>query len=236
MRVTLKYFPFAGAAEKVRLALWLGGIKFNDVRVPFAEWPALKETTPYGQIPVMSIDDGPYIAQSNAMLQYVGSLAPQLCPSDKFIRVQELIGLVEDFERAWRPCVGLALEPEAHGYGITPATAAFTKGSPELAETVKALRGAFLENEMPKYCRFFADKIAASGGPFLCGATPTLADCCLAPVLERYTLGFVDHVPSDTLEAYPAMTAYLAAFKALPQIQAYEADKAAKAEAKSVID
>jgi glutathione S-transferase len=226
MRIALKYFPFAGAAEKVRLALWLGGIAFSDVRVPFNEWPALKPQTPYGQIPVMSIDDGPYVAQSNAMLQYVGTLAPELCPTDKFLEVQESIGLVEDFERAWRPCVSLALEPEVMGYGITPATSAFTKGSDELGETIKALREAFLASEMPKYCGFFADKISASGGPFLCGDQPTLADCCLVPVLERYTLGFVDHVPKDTLEVYPAMTSYLAAFKALPQVKAYEKSKA----------
>ena len=44
--ITLKYFPISGAAEKVRLALWLGGVEFDDVRVPPAEWPELKCHTP----------------------------------------------------------------------------------------------------------------------------------------------------------------------------------------------
>ena len=82
--ITLKYFSIPGAAEKVRLALWLGGVEFDDVRVPPAEWPDLKCHTPYGQLPVMSINGGPYITQSNAMLQYVGTLAPKLCPVDFF--------------------------------------------------------------------------------------------------------------------------------------------------------
>ena len=56
-----------GAAKRVRLAFWLGEIDFEDVRVPQVEWAALKGQTPFGQLPVMSIDGGPYIAQSNAM-------------------------------------------------------------------------------------------------------------------------------------------------------------------------
>jgi hypothetical protein len=67
--------------------------------------------------------------------------------------------------------------------------------------------------------------IKNSGGPFLCGAEPTLADCCLAPALERYTLGYIDHVPKEALDAYPAIKLYLQAFKALPQVLAYEQSK-----------
>ena len=223
--IVLKYFPIMGAAERVRLALWLGGIAFDDVRVPHADWAELKGQTPFGQLPVMSIDGGPYIAQSNAMLQYAGALAPKLCPADQFLEVQEAIGLVDDFERSWRPCVGLALEPEMSGYGIASATASFIKGSPELLETIKALREAFLAHEMPRYCGFFSTMIEETGGPFLCGVEPTLADCCLVPVLERYTLGFIDHVPKDALDAYPVMARYLDVFKDLPQVRAYEQSK-----------
>ena len=220
--IVLTYFAIPGAAERVRLALWLGGIKFEDVRIPFAKWPEFKSLTPYGQLPVISVNKSALIAQSNAMLQYVGTLVPSLCPADQFLQVQEAIGLIDDFERAWRPSVSMALEPEKLGYGITEATASFIKGSPELNDTIKSLREAFLDNEMPKYCGFFAKMTENNGGPFLCGSKPTLADCCLVPVLERYTLGFVDHIPMKTLDTYPAMTKYLAAFKALPQIQAYE--------------
>ena len=59
----------------------------------------------------------------------------------------------------------------------------------------------------------------------LCGGEPTLADCCLAPALERYTLGYIDHVPKEALDAYPAMKLHLEAFKALPQVIAYEQSK-----------
>ena len=85
--IVLKYFPIMGAAERVRLALWLGGIVFDDVRVPHADWAELKGQTPFGQLPVMSTDGGPYIAQSKAMLQYAGALALKLCPADLFLKV-----------------------------------------------------------------------------------------------------------------------------------------------------
>ena len=123
------------------------------------------------------------------------------------------------------PEIGIALEPEKLGYGITPATSWLVKDRPELSETIKALREAFLLNELPKYCVFFSGLIENSGGPFLCGAEPTLADCCLAPALERYTLGYIDHVPKEALDAYPEMKFYLEAFKALPQVVAYKQSK-----------
>ena len=71
----------------MRFALWLGGIAFDDVCVLHADWAEPKGQTPFGQLPVMSIDGGPYIAQSNAMLQYAGALAPKLCPADQFLEV-----------------------------------------------------------------------------------------------------------------------------------------------------
>ena len=92
-------------------------------------------------------------------------------------------------------------------------------------ETIKALRDAFLLSELPKYCGFFSEMIKNSEGPFLCGAEPTLADCCLTPALERYTLGYIDHVPKDAIDAYPEMKLYLKSFKALPQVLAYEQSK-----------
>eukprot|EP01046_Picozoa_sp_COSAG06_P102267 COSAG06_NODE_48432_length_332_cov_0.665236_1_plen_52_part_10 len=41
----LSYFNIQGAAEKVRLAFVLGRIPFEDHRVPFPEWTALKPQT-----------------------------------------------------------------------------------------------------------------------------------------------------------------------------------------------
>jgi hypothetical protein len=45
----LTCFDFAGSrGEECRIALHLAGIDFDDVRVKSADWPALKESMPFG--------------------------------------------------------------------------------------------------------------------------------------------------------------------------------------------
>lgn len=73
-RIKLSYFNIEGRAEKVRLALILQGINFEDDRISFNDWPKIKPTTKFGQVPIMFIDDREPISQSNAMLHYVGRL------------------------------------------------------------------------------------------------------------------------------------------------------------------
>ena len=55
--------------QKVRLAFKIGGVEFEDVRVNFPDWAALKPKTPFGQLPFMNIDDAEPVAQSGAMLR-----------------------------------------------------------------------------------------------------------------------------------------------------------------------
>jgi glutathione S-transferase len=77
----LTYFDFhGGRGEPARLALSMGGIAFEDDRVPFADWERRKEGTPFGALPVLEVD-GQVVAQSNTINRYVGKLA-DLYPSD----------------------------------------------------------------------------------------------------------------------------------------------------------
>ncbi|KAJ1620329.1 hypothetical protein T492DRAFT_602505, partial [Pavlovales sp. CCMP2436] len=69
------YFDIMGVAEKVRLTCVVGGLKFEDKRVKFDDWPALNMTTKFGQLPLLSVD-GEVFAQSNAMITYVGAGSP----------------------------------------------------------------------------------------------------------------------------------------------------------------
>ena len=73
--IELKYFDFAGAAEKVRFTLLMGGVPFKDTRVNFADWGKMKETTKFGQLPLMYLngEEKPY-AQSGAMLRFAGAI------------------------------------------------------------------------------------------------------------------------------------------------------------------
>ncbi|CAI5441900.1 unnamed protein product [Caenorhabditis angaria] len=68
----LTYFDGRGFAEASRQVFKLAGIEFEDVRLPIAspEWEALKPSTPFGQLPVLSVD-GFEIPQSAAILRYL---------------------------------------------------------------------------------------------------------------------------------------------------------------------
>lgn len=73
-QVTLHYFDGRARAELARLILVAGGIKFNDHRISFDEWPKLKPSTPTGQLPYLQVDDT-QIPQSIALSRYVAKLA-----------------------------------------------------------------------------------------------------------------------------------------------------------------
>jgi glutathione S-transferase len=214
--IKLTYFDIQGVAEKVRLALVLGGIPFADVRVPFDQWIAIKPTTPYGQLPTLSIDGAEPIAQSEAMLRYAGQLATEngvpLYPADKLLAIEEARGLVSDLEREWRVPGGIGLQDPARFGHPTDI-----KGTPEHSAIIQAVREKFLAEELPKFMNFLSKRLSGSG--YLCGDAPTIADCALIPVLNRLTSGDVEFVPDDCLEPYPHVTQYVQRFMALPEVE-----------------
>ena len=110
--IELKYFDFAGAAEKVRFTLLMGGVPFKDTRVNFADWGKMKETTKFGQLPLMYLngEEKPY-AQSGAMLRFAGAITG-LMPKDpvQAFKVDEAIGLDDDLRREMRPSIMLSYD------------------------------------------------------------------------------------------------------------------------------
>lgn len=60
----------------MRLAFAVAGQEFEDHRIDFADWPALKPTTPFGSLPVSEItnDDGTKskLGQSLSIARFLG--------------------------------------------------------------------------------------------------------------------------------------------------------------------
>ena len=54
----LTYFGIPGRAEAIRLALAVGGVDFEDERIPFPAWPEVKPATPWVAVPVLELADG----------------------------------------------------------------------------------------------------------------------------------------------------------------------------------
>jgi len=217
-KIKLVYFDMEGFAEPVRLALTLTGLEFEDERLTWSQWIEFKPKTPYGNLPVMYIneDENPK-TQSGAMLRYVASLRPEkkLNPTEKLYAVEEAIGLVEDLNRAWWPNMIMGGNPAFYGHPQNFGTTEAGK------ETIKNMRTKFAEQCIPAFARHIADFVDKHGnGKFMCGDTPTIADCMAVPALGNFTKGNIQHVAPDCLKCEPRIVAYLERFLALPEIQA----------------
>jgi len=219
-KIKVTYFDMmATPGEKLRLALVLtvGKGGFEDERVKFSDWAKLKETRKpkYGQVPIVTLD-GVEHYQSGAMLRYFGSALGDgsLYPiddADKCIRIEEMLGLADDLQRAWMPSLYVGMRPSWLGH---PADwTAEAKGA-----KVKEMREAFLQDELPKYMRFLARELKASGA-FIAGSQVTIADCQLYPQLAYFERGVADHVPKTVLDAYPEVTQYMARMRAIPALK-----------------
>ena len=227
---TLQYFDIKGVAEKVRLAFVLAGVDFKDERISFSDWAELKGSTRYGQLPSLKIgpSDGACdeLYQSAAMLKYVALAEKEtLYPVQdlaKCVHIEEVLGLLDDLARAWRPCVVVASSPQQFGFPEDMS-------AEDKDDLAKRLREKFLAEELPKYMGFFSAHIDASGY-FLCGETPTIADCAALPQFQYFAAGIADHVPEDCLYPYGTITSYIDRMLAIPAIKNYyEKCKAKKA-------
>uniref|UniRef100_A0AC35U388 Glutathione S-transferase n=1 Tax=Rhabditophanes sp. KR3021 TaxID=114890 RepID=A0AC35U388_9BILA len=76
----LTYFNVRGYGEPARLMFKHAGIDFEDVQVTHEQWAAIKESTPFGQVPTLEVD-GVVIAQSFAILRLIAKVAG-LYPTD----------------------------------------------------------------------------------------------------------------------------------------------------------
>lgn len=55
MSLRLTYFQLTGRAEATRLAFHIGGVKFEDKRISFSEFPDLRPKTPFNALPTLEV-------------------------------------------------------------------------------------------------------------------------------------------------------------------------------------
>lgn len=157
------------------------------------------------------------------MMAYAVQQAPELSPARLAMAIEDAVALVVDFQNAFRNCLYISMAPEQFGYDES------FKGTDSHTAVVKKLREKFVAEALPKFMDFFTKKL--SGGCFLCGPMPTIADCWLIPELRKFQAGHIDFIATSCLDAYPAITAYIARFLELPAIKAWYGPKDAAAPA-----
>jgi glutathione S-transferase len=95
-RIILTYFFTYGRAETTRQMLKSKGVEFEDVRLTYEQWPSLKPTLEFGQVPQLEID-GHKLVTSQAIERYV-AVKYGLYPADPYqaYLVESVIDLKND--------------------------------------------------------------------------------------------------------------------------------------------
>jgi len=149
----LYYFDIRGLAEPIRLCFAQAGVKFDDVRIKYEDWPSYKAKMPFGQCPVLE-EDGRQLSQSMAILRYVGRKH----------------GLEADDE--WDRAVGDELS--------TSWLDMYTRSANAWAEPDKEMKkqkfGQVVEEFIKPRLRYFDDHFAKSKSGFLVGDKVTWCD------------------------------------------------------------
>ncbi len=163
MAPTLKltYFGLSGRAEATRLALHIGGVAFEDERISFEEFGALKAAgkLPFGSVPMLDVD-GEVYAESGAILRYAGKLS----------------GLYPKCEKA-------AMKVDMVADAIEPVlSASFSAKTPEAKQKI-------VDEMFPRYVSAIDEFYSQTKGPYLLGEELWVADLKIACALTMFTDG-----------------------------------------------
>ena len=182
-RPKLTYFDApVSRGEECRLALHLAGIDFEDNRIDQATWAAMKESTPYGSLPVLELPGHPPLAQTNAILVLIGR-RHGLHPRD-------------DFEAARHEAMMQHVEDLRHNVSPT-----LRMGDTEK----KAAREALVAGFLPAWASRAERNLGA--GPFFAGEHINVVDLKLHMAVRWFLGGKVDHIPATIFAGFPKLMA-----------------------------
>lgn len=193
--LTLYGMADSGNCYKPRLLLALLGRPFRHVAVSIEDGGTKRadflRLNPAGQVPLLQLEDGRTLAESNAILGYLGEGTP-FAPADAWARAQML---------RW-----MFFEQNAHESQIAVRRALLVYAVRRAAATPERLAATLAGGHAA--LALMEARLAAS--PWLAGEAPTLADLALYPYSRRADEGGFD------LGRYPALRDWFARVEALP--------------------
>jgi glutathione S-transferase len=178
----LTYFDApVSRGEECRLALHLAGIDFDDNRIKFADWGALKPNTPFGSMPVLELPGHPPLAHSNAILVLLGR-RHGLHPKDDFEAAQHeaMMCHVEDMRLTVGPTMRIKDEAEK-----------------------KRVREDLAANYLPTWASFAEKQVQATKSrPFYGSDSIHVVDLKVFMAVKWFLGGALDHIPTSVLDPF----------------------------------
>jgi glutathione S-transferase len=183
----MKLYVFPIAPNPTRLRLYLAEKRTAGAALPLEEVmlnlpkgeqnsPEHLARNPFGKVPVLELDDGSYLSESLAIIEYFEELHPEppLIGREPLERAR-----VRELERIAEFSVLIPIARIVHGTR-SPL------GLPPQPEVVALFRGL-----LPRSLAVLDAKLA-DGRPFLAGARPSIADCTLAAAFQFGRFGGVE--------------------------------------------
>lgn len=190
--IKLTYFPLKALAEPIRFLLSYGGLEFEDIRIERDQWLEIKKDAPFGQVPILEMEDGKIAHQSVAISRYLA-------------KKMNLIGkdALEDLEIDAMVDTVCDLRSKIAAFNV---------------EKDKSRKQALKDQLILEIIPFYLGKMNTVAEPekgYLCLGRLTWADLYFVALLD-YMVGVME---MDILEHFPHLQNLRSSVSALPQIQ-----------------
>jgi len=198
LRLIYPDFPF-WRAETSRLALFIGGIEFEDLR-PSREGIAKMKadgTFPFGQFPILQVD-GKTLAQTGAIARFCGKLGGLYPSEDEFAaaKVDEVIDLATDITNQMQP--------------------ALRENNPKLRTE---MRRELSNNILPSWLGFLEILLQDNGDTgFFVGDSLSVADLAVWRLCAWISEGIIDDLSVNLLDEFPLLTVHQSQISNLPKV------------------
>jgi glutathione S-transferase len=199
-KLKLTYFDtHGGRGEPARLAMYVGGVDFEDHRLTFQQFGAARSSFPFNRLPMLEID-GVEVSQCNTINRYVGRLAG-LYPTDGLQAAfcDEAMDAVEDVSsKVWAT---FSIKDDAEK---------------------KAVRQVLADGPITAYLQQMQSMLEARGGEYFADGRLTVADLKVMVWTRSLRSGILDHIPKDLPDKVaPLLVKHLERIEAHPKVREY---------------
>jgi glutathione S-transferase len=232
-RLELYNAPQSTCSQRARFVLHAKGLAFEDHRLDLFAGDQLRpgylKLNPNGLVPTL-VHDGVPVIDSSVIMEYVEEVFPHgrsFVPEDPRERAA-MRALLRFIDEVPTPAVRVP----SYNLAFLPHFRSMSEEAFQALADSKPLRREFLlkmgrtgfpaaemdeaQGRLRRAIERMAAHLDATGGPWLLGDRPTLADIAIMPVIVRMADIRLDHLWSDR----PAVAAWLEALRADPAFSA----------------